>query len=152
MTLAYVFFSHVFWPVFVPIAVLFIEPPGPRRRALAVLVGIGAMVSGWLLEQSLVHGVTSSPVAQHMEYVTPHPFAVLSTAFYVLATGASLLLSSHRTVKLFGILTLLSFVAAYAFYTRWFVSVWCYFAALLSGVVLLHFKTRLRCKASFAPL
>ena len=87
-----------------------------------------------------------------MEYVTPHPFAVLSTAFYVLATGASLLLSSHRTVKLFGILTLLSFVAAYAFYTRWFVSVWCYFAALLSGVVLLHFKTRLRCKASFAPL
>ena len=91
------------------------------------------------------------PVAEHIEYVSSPSFAALSTALYVVATGASLLLSSHRTVKLFGVLTLLSFVAAYAYYTTWFVSVWCYFAALLSGVVLPHFKTR-PAQASLAPL
>jgi len=50
------------------------------------------------------------------------------------------LLSSHRAVQRFGILTLLAFVLTYSFYAAWLVSVWCYFAAVLSAVVLLYFK------------
>ena len=36
----------------------------------------------------------------------------------------------------------MSFGAAYAFYATWFISVWCFFAALLSAVVYLHFSVR----------
>jgi hypothetical protein len=61
---------------------------------------------------------------------------------YLLSTTVTLLLSSHRTVKLFGALSLLSFGAAYYFYATWFISVWCFFAALLSAVVCLHFLPR----------
>ena len=42
----------------------------------------------------------------------------------------------------FGVLALLSFGAAYAFYATWFISVWCFFAALLSAVIYLHFGVR----------
>nr|WP_315431705.1 hypothetical protein [uncultured Albidiferax sp.] len=35
-----------------------------------------------------------------------------------------------------------SFVAAYTVYTTWFISVWCFFAAVLSGIVWLHFRQR----------
>jgi hypothetical protein len=61
---------------------------------------------------------------------------------YLLSTTVSLSLSTHRTVKLFGALSLLSFGAAYYFYATWFISVWCFFAALLSVVVCLHFVSR----------
>ena len=34
MTHLYSFFSHVLWPIYVPVAVLLIEPPGRRRQVL----------------------------------------------------------------------------------------------------------------------
>jgi len=39
----------------------------------------------------------------------------------------------------FGALTLAASFTAYVFYAHWFISVWCFFAALLSGAVALHF-------------
>ena len=142
MTLAYVFFSHVIWPVLIPLAVLLAEPSRQRRRDLVILVLVGAGVSGYLLYQTVAHGVESRPEGRHIEYVLPVAYAVMSTVLYVLSTTAGLLLSSHRTVRLFGVLTLVSFVVTYAFYAHWLVSVWCYFAALLSAIVLLHFQVR----------
>ena len=41
MTHVYSFFSHVLWPIYVPVAVLLIEPPGRRRR------GSSRPVSQW---------------------------------------------------------------------------------------------------------
>ena len=38
-------------------------------------------------------------------------------------------------MKVFGALALLSFGVAYYFYTTWFISVWCFFAAVLSVVI-----------------
>ena len=65
---------------------------------------------------------------------------------YLLSTALSPLLSSHRWVLVFGVLALLSFGAAYAFYATWFISVWCFFAALLSAVIYLHFTWKARDK------
>ena len=46
MTHAYAFFSHVLWPIYVPVAVLLIEPPGRRRQALLVFVAAGLASHG----------------------------------------------------------------------------------------------------------
>jgi uncharacterized membrane protein len=54
-----------------------------------------------------------------------------------------MLFSSHRIVRVFGIAALLSFLAAYAVYAKWFISVWCFFAAVLSAIVLLYFTNRI---------
>jgi predicted membrane protein len=66
-------------------------------------------------------------------------FAAAVMTVYLMSITFSLLLSTHRTMKVFGVLALLSFAAAYLFYATWFISVWCFFAALLSLVVYLHF-------------
>ena len=58
---------------------------------------------------------------------------------YLLSTTTSPLLSTHRTARVFGVLALLAFGAAYYFYAQWFISVWCLFAALLSAVIYFHF-------------
>ena len=142
MTHVYSFFSHVLWPVYVPVAVLLMQPAGWRRRALITFVAAGAAVGAYLLYVLVVFPIVSRPTGQHVEYVSPHFFAAVTMTLYLLSTTISPLLSTHRMVVVFGALALLSFGAAYAFYATWFISVWCFFAALLSAVVYLHFGLR----------
>ncbi len=142
MTYVYSFFSHVLWPVYVPVAVLLMEPRGWRRRALLAFVAAGVAVGAYLLYFLIAFPIVSRPTGQHIEYVSPHFFAMLAMALYLMSTTLSPILSTHRVVKVFGVLALLSFAAAYFFYAIWFISVWCFFAALLSAVVYLHFVLR----------
>jgi len=142
MTYFYSFFSHVLWPIYVPWAVLLIEPPGLRRRALLVFVVAGVAVGASLSYFLLAFPIVSQPVGQHIEYVSPHFFAAATMTLYLMSTTVSPILSTHRMVKLFGALALSSFAAAYFFYATWFISVWCFFAAVLSAVVYLHFAGR----------
>ncbi len=144
MTHVYSFFSHGLWPVYVPVAVLLIEPAGWRRRALFVFVAAGAAVGAYLLYILVAFPIVSRPTGRHIEYVSPHFFAAVTMTLYLVSTALSPLLSTHRMVQVFGALALLSFGAAYAFYATWFISVWCFFAALLSAVVYLHFALRSR--------
>ena len=142
MTHAYSFFSHVLWPVYLPVAVLMIEPPGGRRRTLTALVLAGSAVGIYLLYVLVAFPVVSRPTGQHVEYDSPHFFAAEVMTLYLVSTTVSPLLSTLRGVKVFGALALLSFGAAYYFYATWFISVWCFFAALLSTVIYIHFAWR----------
>jgi hypothetical protein len=140
MTYLYTVFSHVLWPIYVPIAVLLIEPEGHRRRTLLGFVMAGSVVGLYLLAVLALFPVVSRPTGHHVEYVLPHYFGAATMTLYLMSTTVSLVLSTHTAVKVYGVLALLSFVAVYAFYATWFISVWCFFAALLSGVVYLHFR------------
>jgi len=142
MTHLYSFFSHVLWPIYVPVAVMLIEPSTRRRRALFAFVAAGIAVGAYLLYVLVAYPVVSQPIGQHIEYVSPHFFAAVAMTLYLTSITFSLVLSTHRMVKVFGVLALLSFAAAYFFYAIWFISVWCFFAALLSFVVYLHFFLR----------
>ena len=51
MTHVYSFFSHVLWPIYVPVAVLLIEPLAWRRRALLVFVTAGSAVGLYLRQR-----------------------------------------------------------------------------------------------------
>lgn len=144
MTQGYSFFSHVLWPIYVPMAVLLIEPLGWRRRVLLAYVVAGVAVGAFLLYYMLVSPIVSQPIGQHIEYISPHFFVAAVMSLYLLSTTLSPMFSSHRMVNVFGILALLSAVAAYYFYVSWFISVWCFFAALLSVVIYFHFKKKQR--------
>ena len=145
MTHVYSFFSHVLWPAYMPVAVLLIEPvesPQLRRRTLLVLVVAGLAVGAYLLYVLAAFPVVSMLAGQHIEYVSPHFFGTAVMTLYLLSTTVSPVLSAHRMVKIFGALALLSFAGVYYFYANWFISVWCFFAALLSLVVYFHFVLR----------
>ena len=139
MTHFYSFFSHVLWPIYVPVAILLIEPPGWRRRALSAFVAAGLAVGTYLLYFLVAFPIVARPIGQHIEYVSPHFFAVVAMSLYLLSTTVSPLFSRYPVVNVFGVLALFSFGAAYFFYATWFISVWCFFAALLSAVVYVHF-------------
>ena len=139
LTHVYSLFSHVLWPIYVPLAVLALEPERWRRRALFVLALAGAATGLYLLYFLLMEPIFSRVADGHIDYVSLHFYVAVFLTAYVLATCASSLLSSHRTVRWFGLATFVSLVAAAAFYAAWFISVWCFFAAMMSVVVLAFF-------------
>lgn len=143
LTLVYSVFSHVLWPIFVPVAVLLIEPLAWRRNVLAAIALAGAAVGLFLLYNLMTLPIESRVVGQHITYESPHFFVAAVMIAYVLGTCISSIFSSHRTVQLFGVVAFGSFLAAGAFYAAWLISVWCFFAAILSSIILLHFFRRL---------
>ena len=143
MTFVYSLFSHVLWPIAVPLSVLLLEPVQWRRKALTAFLVAGAAVGLYLLVSMFRFPIESRMVGGHIEYISPHFFIGAVMTGYLAGTCISVLFSSHKMVKVFGIAALLSFTGSYVIYTQWFISVWCFFAALLSGIVFLHFTDRL---------
>ena len=139
LTHVYSLFSHVLWPVYVPVAVLLLEATPWRRKVLIAIAVAGAAVGGYLLYYLIRLPIVAQVTGAHIAYVSPHFYALAAMGLYLLGTCVSSLFSSHRSVRWFGLASFLSFVAAYAFYATWFISVWCFFAAALSVLVLLHF-------------
>jgi hypothetical protein len=144
LTVIYSLFSHVLWPAYMPLAVLLIEPVPWRRRALAIIAVAGAMVGLYLLYFLTTVPIVSQVQGRHIAYVSPHFYIVAVMLAYLLGACGSLLLSSHGRVKLFGAAAFLAYLLVYAFYVTWFISVWCFFAAALSVIVLLYFPRRTR--------
>jgi len=142
MTFVYSLFSHVLWPVYVPLAALLLEPVGWRRKTMAGFLAAGAAAGLYLLANMIRFPIESRAVGGHIEYASPHFFVAAVMGGYLAGTCISMLFSSHRLVQVFGLAALLSFIASYAFYARWFISVWCFFAAALSAIVLLYFLKR----------
>ena len=144
LTHVYAFFSHVLWPIFVPISALMIEPDRLRRGILAALAAAGGAAGLYLLYFWGVDPTTAKVVGGHIVYISPHFFVAPVLALYILGTCVSSLVSSHAAVRLFGLAAAVSLMGAYTLYAVWFISVWCFFAAVLSVTIYLYFAPRRR--------
>ncbi len=139
-TLAYSMFSHVWWPIFVPFAILLVETSRRRRRALGVFQALGLAVGLYLLYFLLRFPMTAHVHGRSITYDSPHFYIVGVIAVYLLATCVSGLFSSHRCINVFGVLAFFLAIAAYQVSVTTFVSVWCFYAAILSFLVYVHFS------------
>jgi hypothetical protein len=142
MTYMYSGFSHVLWPMYVPFALGILETVRWRKRALFAFDAAGVAVGLYLLYFIVTRPVVAEVVGRHIVYVSPHFYLIPVMATYLAATCISCFFSSHGFVKLFGVLALLSFIAAYLVHVMALFSIWCFFAAILSLLIYLHLRFR----------
>ncbi len=138
-SLMFYFFSNVWWPLFVPLAVLLIEPVQSRRRILWVFEIAGIAASVHYFNFMMVNTINSEVVSNCIVYAQPHHFDLFSI-LYVIVTCVTCFVSSKKVVKILGVMVSLSLIAASVLYSWALVSVWCFFAAVLSFVVYFYFK------------
>jgi hypothetical protein len=141
-TYAFAGFAYVLWPIATPIAVRLIEPEGWRKNVLSVLVSIGAICGLYLLYCIVRFPVTSRIAHDSIRYSFSNPFSEQSIWAYLIAVCVSFLISSHKFIKMFGFVIIASLTLTYFFYTSYVVSVWCFFAAILSGMIYFFFASR----------
>jgi len=145
--LGFLFFVYLFWPVFVPLAARALdERPLPRRILLALALGTGLL--GALLYSSLLRGQAGLHISivQHSIFYQHRPLFDLYLGdwvvrtIYALVVTLPLLASNAFALRIFGALTALSLALSALYFDHAFTSVWCFFAAILSLVLmrLLH--------------
>ena len=141
LTLVFALFSHILWPIFVPFAVARLEVVPWRKNALAVSQIAGVTVGLYLLYFIVRFPVTSRVLGNHIVYQSPHFYVVGATLLYVVGAVGGCLLSGSKIIRAFGVLLLVTFAAAYAIHAATLISMWCFFAALMSVIVYLYFRT-----------
>jgi hypothetical protein len=132
-------FAWAVLPLWVPVALALVEPDRRRRRLMAVLAGCGALVGLALGAASFIGSVHARVVASHLSYVVPSGPARLAILPYVIVTCAPPLLSSHRLLQAWGLALALSMGLTAWLQQAGFASIWCFFAAGLSALLLVHF-------------
>ena len=139
----FVFFSHILWPIFTPLAVALAEPIAWRKKLILICFFIGITVSCFSLFSIIFSPIQSQITCNSIRYnfsaIMQTPFSI-NILLYFVATCMGCLLSSHRLIKLFGFSVVAFLMLSYYFYTVTFVSVWCFFSAILSLIVLFFIK------------
>ena len=136
--MAYMFFSWLAWPVWVPIAVFLIE--GSRRKPLFLVMAIlGGMLGGlqyvpyfahegWLSVRFLPNAVVYEST-ELLDFIIGREGTYM---IYMAIVAGSLLLSRDRNVKVFGLLVFAVMAVTYAFFAYAYVSVFCFGGAVMS--------------------
>lgn len=81
------------------------------------------------------HPYRAEVLGHTLSYSNGRAFPLFAEMVYGICTCAPLLLSSARTLRLLGLCVLGGLLVSFAFYYFTLLSVWCFFAALASGVI-----------------
>ena len=139
----FLFFSHFFWLFWVPLSLLLLESDARRRPFLAALAILGGLYGAslflpimlredWLSVAVVHHSIKYQTTLIYDGIVGREVLRVIYAAIIV----ASLFICSARKIRVFAVLIFVSVIAARLFFDYAFISVWCYFAAVLSLYVL----------------
>jgi hypothetical protein len=142
LTVGYLVFANILWPIYVPVAIWMIEPNQLHRKRLIVPLVAGALTTLFFIGALAMQSVSAAVIGSHIHYDFPHPHDKIAFAFYATATCLAPLLSSHKLVRWLGLTLIVSMIAAYIIYAAWFASIWCYFAALISAMIWLYLQRK----------
>ena len=136
------FFAYIFWPIFIPYSVYVMERIEWRKKVIGLFTLVGIGVSAYLSYIIIAFPVASRIVNASIVYDTANPFGFGILLPYILATCVCPLFSSHKTGRMAGLLIFFSAVVSYEFYSVQFVSVWCFFSAIVSLLIFDFFLQR----------
>lgn len=136
----YLVFALVVLPTLVPTLMLFLEGNRRRRWRTVPFVVLGLGVSAVLLEAMLAGHPSAKLGHYHLAYSIGLRHGVAVIGLYIVATCGPLLLSGLRSIQWFGVANLAAVIALALLCASGFTSLWCFYAALVSGAIALHLR------------
>jgi Family of unknown function (DUF6629) len=136
---SFLFFSHFFWLAWVPFSVFLIETNPLRRQLLGILAllagafGLSISLPSLLLDDWLAVEV----VRNSLNYRTTLIYdgwldRDVLRATYAIVIVSALMIPADWRIRTFGVLIAASLLVTFAYYAYAYISVWCFFAAILS--------------------
>lgn len=137
ITRFFLFFAQVIWPLWVPVAILLLEKESTRRNIQRILVVMGAILSLYLSYCLVSFHVQARIIGYHIAYEQDYPISLKYPAgiFYIIATIVPPFFSHIKRMWLLGLTVLISYIITTVFYDNYLVSVWCFFASVISIAV-----------------
>jgi hypothetical protein len=136
-TYLYLILAQVLWPTIIPVSVFLMEENKIRKRMLRIFLALGLLLSSYYAFCLIFFRVTPGISGYHILYTTTFPdfFSVPAFIVYLIATITPLFISGIRKTHFLAILMFLSCLITAIFFTQYLISVWCFFAAIISGVI-----------------
>jgi hypothetical protein len=136
-TMAFLIMAQIFWPAYLPLTVLLMEENKKRKQILALFLVLGIIVALYYTYCLINFGVYPQIEQYHIRYYKDFPKSLnnIVLAMYLIASLTPLFVSSIKRMRYFGAFMFFSCAIAAIFYTQYLTSVWCFFAAILSGFV-----------------
>lgn len=135
---AYMFFSWLAWPVWIPFSIYFVEPV-KRKPFYLVASIIGGILGAGLFLPYLVHPdwLTVKLLDNIIIYGGVELFDFiagrnLTYAAYLALIILPALLATRREVRVFGVLIAIATMTTYAFFSYAYISIFCFLGALMS--------------------
>lgn len=144
--LGFHFFSHFLWLWWFPLCSYLIEKNQTsyisklRKKIFATCAIFGAFSGTLVYTFILLHAEWMTVMVKEksivydfqVPYRSDIRIPITPSILYIMIILIPLIFSSHRQIRYFGVLVILSMVTTHAINNAAFVSVWCFFAAVLS--------------------
>ena len=137
--LGFLFFAYFLWPFYVPLAALRVEENIQRQRVFLAVATFGFMMGLVLYLPLLLNKewlslrVLSGSILYEPKLILGDAISVgTHRIIYAVIVAVPLLFSTVAVVRKFGVLIFFSVIASALLFAYAFVSIWCFFAALLS--------------------
>jgi len=127
----------VIWPTMIPFSVLRMEESEKKKRMLKFLLAGGMLASLYYAAGLVIFNATPMISSHHIKYVSdfPEKMALPGFGLYLIATLTPFFVSGVRRMSMMGIVMMVSCLITGVFYAEYLTSVWCFFAAITSGVI-----------------
>jgi len=138
LTIGYLIFVWVVWPLYVPFSMVLLERKIARRKILYVFLGLGLVLTIICLYILIFHHIEAVEARLHIHYFIDNPpsFAWLYGILYLVPTVVSFFISSIKKFWIMGLVLLSSYIFSIIVYAGNVLSVWCFFGAVSSVLVL----------------
>jgi len=135
-------FAFLIWPVWIPSSLFLVEQRHYRKIALGVCALLGILWALYMLSVFFQRGAHVSLGCYHIYYSIDIPLITtgIGLVLYNLATILPMFISSIPKMWLFGLLAFGTCILSLIVWTQFFISIWCFFAALLSLLICLTIK------------
>ena len=128
----FLFFALIIWPAFVPALVFAMDKEGRSFLKWFSFLGLG--VSIYFIALLAIQPLALRELNACVSYSFFIPFEYLAVPAYLAAVFGPLFLSAKKIFRLFGVLIAVLALVSWLFYSQAFISVWCFFAAIVSCV------------------
>jgi len=136
-TYTFLVMAQVLWPLIIPGSVLLMEENKTKKKVLKTLLLLGLSLALYYSFCLLLYNVSPQIMDYHIQYKTDFPRSLRIPVFvaYLIVTITPLFVSTVKKTHLLGLLMFLSCLVTALFFRQYLTSVWCFFAALISGVI-----------------
>ena len=139
-TQTYLIFAYSLWPALIPSTFYLLETEKKRKQYLVPFMALGVVLGLYLLWHTLSFPYVAQVVCNSIGYFGSHKYFPFVAPVYLTVICGSALISSRKLINLLGLAIAATACVAAWFYTYSYVSTWCFFAAILSVLVIVQVR------------
>ena len=138
----FIYYAQGLLPFLMPLAIWLIEKDSYKKKLVGILAVLGLGLAIYIMYGLSTISTNVSVVNNTLYYHNPWTENYYNAGVYILTTCGSLMLSSSISVQLFGFLNLIGLTIIYLLRPYGFTSLWCLYAAAISGLLYFYFVER----------